>query len=79
VTINGNKAQVFIDGRWSKWLLIAEAITYEHIHKVQRYLELLRAGQQIIGLRTDIPAMEEARDLFTAERRAAENSPTQAD
>ena len=60
-------------------MLIPEAEKYEHNLKVERFLTLIRAGKQIIGLRGDIPAMEEAREQYRAEREGADNTLTQAD
>jgi len=75
----GNSAQVPLgDGKWSKFMPIAEAVKFEHTLKVQRFLTMLRVGKTVIGLRGDIPAMEEAQDLYNAERRGADNTPTQA-
>jgi hypothetical protein len=76
----GRSARVPLgNGTWSKFMPIAEAQQYEHTLKVQSFLTMLRAGKQIIGLRNDIPAMEEAREMFQEEREGAINTPTQAD
>jgi hypothetical protein len=75
----GNSAQVPLgDGTWSKFMPIAEAEKYEHNLKVQRYLDMLRAGKQVIGLRGDIPAMCKARDLYKEARKSAEDTLPQA-
>jgi hypothetical protein len=49
-------------------LPIPEAEKFEHSLKVQRFLMMLRAGKQVIGLRGDIPAMSDAQDLYKEER-----------
>ena len=75
----GRSARVPLgDGKWSRFMPIAEAEKYEHTLKVQAFLNMLRAGKRIIGLRNDIPAMKEAREQYQAERRVAANNPTQA-
>jgi hypothetical protein len=56
------------NGTWTKFMLIPEAVKYEHSLKVQRFLTMLRAGKQVIGLRNDIPAMCDAQDLYKEER-----------
>jgi len=74
----GNSARVpHGDGTWSKFMPVREAQRYEHTLKVQRFLTMLRAGKQVIGLSNDIPAMYAAQDLYKKEREAAVNSPTQ--
>jgi hypothetical protein len=75
----GRSARVPLgNGTWSKFMLIPEAERYEHTLKVERYLDMLRAGKQVIGLRGDILAIYEARDLYKEEREGANNTLTQA-
>ena len=75
----GRSARVPLgDGKWSKFMPITEAEKYEHNLKVQRFLTMLRAGKQVIGLRGDILAREEAQDLYKEEREGAANTLTQA-
>jgi hypothetical protein len=57
---------------------ILDAEKYEHTLKVQRFLNMLRAGKQVIGLRGNIPAMSDAQDRYKEEREVATNNPTQA-
>lgn len=78
MTTCGTKAQVFVDGTWSKWMPIAVAEAFEHNLKVERFLGMLRNHQQIIYLREDEAATNAALELYDAERRAADDSPTQA-
>ena len=74
----GNSARVPLgNGQWSKFMPICEALRYEHNLKVQRFLAMLRAGRQVIGLSNDFAAMYDAQDLYKKEREAAVNSPTQ--
>ena len=71
----GNAAQVPLgNGKWSKFMPIAEAERFEHNLKVQRFLTMLRAGKTVIGLRNDIPAMCDAQDLYKEERESATNT-----
>lgn len=76
---SGNKASVPLgNGKWSPFMPIPDAEKLEHNMKLQRFLTMLRAGKQIMGLRNDIPAMMDAQDMYKAERRGAMNTPTQA-
>jgi hypothetical protein len=76
----GRSARVPLgNGKWSRFMPIPDAQQYEHTLKVQASLNMLRAGKQIIGLRNDIPAMEEAREMYAEERESAANTLTQAD
>jgi hypothetical protein len=66
------------DGTWSKFMPIREAQRYEHNLDVQRFLNMQRAGKQIIGLSNDVAAMYAAQDLYKKERESATNTLTQA-
>ena len=73
----GDKARVpHGDGTWSKFMPIREAQRYEHTLKVQRFLNMLRAGKQVIGLSNDFAAMYDAQEQYQKERGTAANSPT---
>ena len=75
----GRSARVPLgNGQWSKFMPIVEAEKYEHTLRVNHYLDMLRAGKKIIGLRNDIPAMMDAQDIYKEEREGADNTPTQA-
>ena len=75
----GRSARVPLgNGTWSKFMPLPEAKKFEHNLRVQRFLTMLRAGKQEIGLRGDIPAMMDAQDRYKEEREVATNNPTQA-
>ena len=67
------------DGTWSKFMPVREAQRYEHTLKVQRFLTMLRAGKQIIGLSNDFAAMSDAQAQYKKERESVVSTLTQAD
>jgi hypothetical protein len=75
----GNSARVPLgNGQWSKFMPIREAQRYEHILKVQRFLKMLRAGKQVIGLSNDFAAMYDAQAQYKKERESVVSTLTQA-
>ena len=73
----GDKARVpHGDGTWSKFMPIGEAQNYEHNLKVGRFLNMLRAGKQVIGLSNDFAAMYDAQAQYKKERESAVNTLT---
>ena len=75
----GNSARVpHGDGTWSKFMPIRDAQHYEHKLNVQRFLMMLRAGKQVIGLSDDIPAMCDAHAQYKKERESVASTLTQA-
>jgi hypothetical protein len=57
---------------------ISEAEKYEHTLKVQRFLNMLQAGKQVIGLSSDMAAMYAAQEEFKRVRESAANTLTRA-
>jgi hypothetical protein len=65
------------NGQWSRFMPIAEAERFQHQLKVERFVNMLRAGKHVIELSDDIPAMYDAQERWQQEREAGANSPTQ--
>jgi hypothetical protein len=73
----GNKARVFVAGKWSPFMPINDAVKFQHDCKVRRFLAMLRAGKHVIGLSDDVPAMHAAQEAYKKERESVVTTLTQ--
>lgn len=57
----GNKAKVFVDGKWSAFMGIEEAKRLERQSRVEQMAEQLRAGKTVMALRGEQVLLDAAR------------------